>query len=95
MKTTLNTQVKGVTFELSLVEALAFLKDPSRVQHEVMSMLKGGKVDVSDYENNPGAEKESEPRPEPEGEVCPYCRVRFQSLAIHLGRGCKQDPDRK
>jgi len=92
MKTTLNTQVKGVTFELSLLEALAFLKDPSKVQSEVMSMLRGGKVDVSDFENNPGP---IEPELELDGDVCPHCRVRFQRINIHLARGCKQDPDRK
>jgi len=89
MKSTLNTQVTGVTVGLSLIEALAFLKDPSRVQAEVKSMLRGGKIDVSDYENNPGP---PETEPELEGKVCPHCMVRFKKLGIHLGKGCKQDP---
>lgn len=82
METTLNTKVTGISVKLSLVEALAFLKDPTRMQHEMMTMLRGGGIDVSDYENNPSTKK---------GEVCPHCLVRFKGLNIHLAKGCKHE----
>ena len=91
MKSTLNTEVTGVTVELSLIEALAFVKKPDRVQTEVRSMLKVGGVHVPGY-GSAESYPETEPKPLPEREVCPHCRVAFRSLAIHLGKGCKQDP---
>ena len=51
MRTQLKTEVMGVAIELSIAEALAFLKDPSRVQNEVGSMLNGGGIEVPDASN--------------------------------------------
>lgn len=94
MKLTLNTEVTGVTVELSLIEAIAFVKKPDRVQTEVRSMLNGGGITIPGY----GAAESypvTEPETEPETEVCPHCHVHFRKLGIHLGKGCKQDPEYK
>lgn len=77
MKTTLKTEIKGVAVEMSIEEAKRFLQNPSRVQNEVRTMLRGGGVDVPDS-------------PESDKEACPHCGKEFKRLAIHLARGCPE-----
>ena len=82
MKTQLKTEIKGVAVELSIEEAKRFLTNPSRVQTEVRTMLRGGGIDVPD---NPSRERKKE--------ICPHCGKEFKMLKSHLTRGCPMKPD--
>lgn len=76
MKTQLKTEIRGVAVEMSIEEAKTFLKNPSRVQNEVRTMLRGGGVDIPDSPSKG------------EKEACPHCGKKFKILKIHLARGC-------
>ena len=45
MKIQPKVRIEAVEFELSVAEAVSFVKDPSRVQEEVAMILKNGGVD--------------------------------------------------
>ena len=81
MKTQLKTEVRGVAIELSIAEALAFLKDPKRVQSEIHNMLNGGGIEVPG-ESNYGRQYSMV--------ECPDCgkTLKKRGLKIHQTRGC-------
>lgn len=83
MKTQLKTEVRGVAIELSVQEALNFLKDPARVQAEVRNMLNGGGVKIPDG-------KKSQLTIASPMVDCPDCgkRLKKRGLKIHQTRGC-------
>ena len=79
MQTQLKTSVKGIAIELSLNEALSFLRDPAKVQTEVRIMLRNGGVSLP-----------PDPTKADEREPCPHCGKGFLKLNIHLARGCPE-----
>jgi hypothetical protein len=83
MKTQLKTEVRGIAIELSITEALVFLKDPSRVQNEIHSMLNGGGIEVPEKSNYGRDYKTVN---------CPDCgrELKKTGLKIHQTRFCPE-----